>query len=160
MPILDDLYQAQRERKVELSPFFYSAQWLASELAAGATIAKNIPIQSDSHFVVRYFNLTAYAAGLVVVTATPPVLINWFDTGSGRTIQDSPQPAQNLCGGVAAAAGMGNLPFILPEPWMVRAGGVVQVSLTNLGAAAVVRADVSMVGFKVFRFGGQGPGEV
>ena len=154
MPLLENLYQMQREGKVELLPFFYSTQYLNSILAAGATITQNIPIQSDSHFVARYFTVTAYTAGLVVATATPPLLAQFFDSSSGRTLFDSLQPIQNVMGGVAAAAGTGSLPFILPEPWLVRAGGTIQVTLSNLGAAAMVRVDVSVPGFKVFSFGG------
>lgn len=154
MPLLEDLYQRQRMREVELLPFFYSSQFLSSVVAAGATITQNIPIQSDSHFVARYFTITAYTAGLVVATATPPLLCQFFDSGSGRTLFDNLQPIQNVLGGVAAAAGTGSLPFILPEPWLVRAGGTIQVTLSNLGAAAFNRVDVSIPGFKVFAFGG------
>lgn len=160
MPLLEDLYAKQRAKQVELLPFFYSTQFLASVVAAGATVTQNIGIQSDSHFIVRYFTVTAYTAGLVVATATPPLLISFFDTGSGRTIFDNPQPIQNVAGGVAAAAGTGSLPFILPEPWLVRAGGTVQVTLVNLGAAAFNRVDVSMPGFKAFRFGATSPADV
>lgn len=160
MPLLEDIYNKQRAKQVELLPFFYSSSFQNSVLAAGATIAQTIGIQSDSHFVARYWTITAYTAGLVVAVATPPLLIQFFDTGSGRTIFDNPQPVQNVCGGVAAAAGTGALPFILPEPWLVRAGGTVQVTLINLGAAAFNRVDVSMPGFKVFKFGATAPADM
>jgi len=157
MPLMEDLYQRERNRDVSLMPFFYSTQYLASVVAAGATITQNIPIQSDSHFVARYFTITAYTAGLVVAVATPPLLIQFYDSGSGRTLFDSPQPIQNVMGGVAAAAGTGSLPFILPEPWLIRAGGTIQVTVNNLGAAAFNRVDVSLTGIKVFGFGGAAP---
>lgn len=160
MPLLEDLYQKQRARQVELLPFFYSTQFLASVVAAGATIAQTINVNSDSHFITRYFNITAYTAGLVVATATPPLLIQFQDTGSGRTVFDNPQPIQNVCGGVAAAAGTGSLPFILPEPWLVRAGSVITVTLVNLGAAAFNRVDVSLPGFKAYRFGATTPADL
>lgn len=157
MPLLETIYQRERDGEVSIMPFFYSTQFLASVVAAGATVTQNIPIQSDSHFVARYFNISAYTAGLVLAVATPPLLIQFFDSGSGRTLFDSLQPVQNVMGGVAAAAGTGSLPFILPEPWLVRAGGTIQVTLNNLGAAAFVRVDVSIPGFKVFGFGGAQP---
>lgn len=160
MPLLEDLYQKQREKTVELLPFFYSTAFLASVVAAGATVAQTININSDSHFIVRYFNITAYSAGLVVATATPPLLIQFQDTGSGRTMFDNPQPIQNVCGGVAAAAGTGSLPFILPEPWLIRAGSVATVTLVNLGAAAFNRVDVSLPGFKAYRFGATTPADM
>jgi hypothetical protein len=160
MPLLEDLYQKQRARQVELLPFFYSTAFLASAVAAGATVSQSININSDSHFIVRYFNITAYTAGLVVAVATPPLLIQFQDTGSGRTVFDNPQPIQNVCGGVAAAAGTGSLPFILPEPWLIRAGSLATVTLVNLGAAAFVRVDVSLPGFKAFRFGATTPADL
>ena len=160
MPLLEDLYQRQRERKVELLPFFYSTAFLNSAVGAGLTVAQTININSDSHFIVRYFQITAYSAGLVVAVATPPLLIQFQDTGSGRTIFDNPQPIQNVCGGVAAAAGTGALPFILPEPWLIRAGSVVTVTIVSLGAAAFNRVDVSLPGFKAYRFGATTPADL
>lgn len=160
MPLLEDLYQKQREKKVELLPFFYSTAFLSSVVAAGATVAQTININSDSHFIVRYFNITAYSAGLVVAVATPPLLIQFQDTGSGRTVFDNPQPIQNVCGGVMAAAGTGSAPFILPEPWLIRAGSVATVTLINLGAAAFNRVDVSLPGFKAYRFGATTPADL
>lgn len=161
MPLLEDLYQKQRARQVELLPFFYSSDFAASVLAAGATVAQNIAIQSDSHFVARYFNFTIYnSAPFAVTQLTPPLLVNFFDTGSGRTLQDSAQPLQNLCGGNAAGTANGNLPFILPEPWLIRAGGTVQISVTNLGIITFPRGIISLVGFKVFRFGQTAPADV
>jgi hypothetical protein len=98
---------------------------------------------------------------MALLTIASPLLINFFDTGSGRTLQDNPQPIQNLMGGYAAGGGAtGQLPFILPEPWLIKAGGVVQIQITNLmtlAGDAVLRMDVSLVGFKVFAFGSSTP---
>jgi hypothetical protein len=160
MPLLEDLYAKQRARQIELAPFHYSANFLGSIVTAGVTLPVNTGIQSDSHFVVRYVNMTATTAGEVVAVATPPFLVSFFDTGSGRTLFDAPQPVQNVCGGVAAAAGMGNLPFIFPEPWLVRAGGTIQTTLVNSGVTTFVSVRFSLIGFKVFKFGGGGPAEI
>jgi hypothetical protein len=164
MPLLEDLYARQRAREIELSPFHYSANFLGGVVIANVTLAPvNTGIQSDSHFVVRYIQMTARTGGAgseVVAVATPPFDVSFFDTGSGRTLFDSPQPVQNVCGGVAAGVGMGNLPFILPEPWLIRAGGTVQTTLTNAGATAFQTVKFSFVGFKVFKFGGGGPADI
>ncbi len=160
MPLLEDLYAQQRARLVEFSPFTYSGLFTGSIITSGVTKVANTPIQSDSHFVVRYINLTATSAGEVVAVATPPFLISFFDTGSGRQMFDNPQPVQNVCGGVAAAAGMGNQPFILPEPWLVKGGGVIQTTIINNGTSTFVSAIVSFIGFKVFKFGGGIPDRI
>ena len=158
MPLMEDLYAKERARQITLLPFFYSTSFQNSTVAAGVTVAQTIPIQADSQFVCRYFNITCYASNPVaVVQVTPPLLINFFDTGSGRTLQDNPQPIQNLCGGVAAGTGTGHLPFILPEPWLIRAGAVVQVTIVNIGVLTFPRLDLSLVGMKVFSWGGQSP---
>jgi len=164
MPMLEDLYAKQRARQVELVPFMYSTSFQNSVIAASTTVSQNIQIQADSHFVARYVNHIVYtgpSTSISVLTIASPLLINFFDTGSGRTLQDNPQPIQNLTGGLAAGGGAtGNLPFIFPEPWLIKAGGVVQVQITNLmtlAGNAVLRMDLSLVGFKVFAFGSSSP---
>jgi hypothetical protein len=157
MPMIEDLYALQRAKQAELIPFFYSSQFVNSVIAAGATITQNVAIQADSHFVVRYIMCTVYnSPSIVVFTGLAALTLNLFDTGSGRTLQDNPQAIQNLCGGAGGTAGGpgGNQPFILPEPWFIRAGGVVQLTIGNLGLLTFPRVDVSLVGFKVFKFGG------
>jgi hypothetical protein len=158
MPLMEDLYAKERARQVSLVPFFYSQSFQNSVLTAGATITQTTNINGDAHFVVRALNITVYAAGLVIATATSPLLINLFDTV--RPIQDNPQPIQNLCGGVAAGGGNGLLPGLLVEPWLVRAAAAVQIAITNLGAASVPRADVTLAGFKVYKFGAVTPADL
>lgn len=163
MPLLEDLYAKQRARQVELVPFFYSTSFQNSVIAASGVVAQNIQVQADSHFVCRYINTLAYTnPALTVLTTSTPLLINFFDTGSGRTLQDQPQPIQNLSGGVVAIGGaFGQAPFILPEPWLIKAGGVVQIQITNLSTTQpVIRLDVSLIGFKVFSFGASNPGQI
>lgn len=160
MPLLEDLYARQRARQVELVPFFYSTSFQNSVITAAGVVAQNIQVQADSHFVCRYINYLVYTnPALTVLTLASPLLINFFDTGSGRTLQDNPQPIQNLGGGLVAGGGAsGQAPFILPEPWLIKAGGVVQIQITNLSTTQpVIRLDVSLIGFKVFSFGTSSP---
>jgi len=160
MPLLEDLYARQRARQVELLPFFYSTQFVNSIVATLTTQTQSINIQSDSHFIARYFCVTVYTSPAVQVFAGLAALtIQFMDTGSGRTLFDNPQAIQNVAGGAAAGVGNGSLPFILPEPWLLRAGGSVQVSIGNLGTLTFPRVDVSLPGFKAFKFGGGAPAE-
>lgn len=161
MPLLEDLYAKQRARQVELLPFFYSTS-NTSLVGSPSTTSTSISIQADSHFVARYINLTAFtgAANAQVVAATiPPLLIQFLDTGSGRTLFDNAQPIQNVTGGNGNTLG-GSQPFIMPEPWLIRASGSVQVTLTNIGATTFTRIDTSLCGFKVFRFGSTMPADI
>jgi len=163
MPLLEDLYAKQRARQVEIVPFFYSTQFTGSVVAAGANTTQTISINADSHFIVRYMNCTVYnSPSIVVFTALAALTVNFFDTGSGRTIQDNPQAIQNLMGGAMGTQGGpgGNAPFILPEPWLIRAGGAIQVSINNLGLLTFPRVDVSLIGFKAFKFGANSPADL
>lgn len=163
MPLMEDLYAKQRARQVEIMPFFYSAPFTAGVGAAPASVTAAIPINSDSHFVARYLNITTFtgAANTLVVTAlTPALTIQFLDTSTGRTLFDNAQPITNVCGGFGAIGAYGSLPFIFPEPWLIRAGGSVQVTITNLGAVATTRMDVVFPGFKVFKFGASSPADL
>jgi hypothetical protein len=162
MPLLEDLYAKQRKRLVELLPFFYSTSF-TTLAASPSTVAQGIPINSDSHFVARYVTLTAFtgaANAQVVATATAPLTIQFLDTSSGRTLFDNAQPVQNVCGGAAAGVGMGSLPFIFPEPLLIKAGGSIQITLSNIGNSTFTRVDVTFPGFKVFKFGASSPADM
>lgn len=151
MPLMEDLYQLQREKKIDLFPFFYSAQF--GNLAASGQLSMTVNIDAGAHYVARYFAFTAYTAGLVVAVATPPVTLQLSDSGSSRLLFDQPQAVQNICGGVAAGAGNGAAPYILPEPWLIRARSTVTVTIANLGATAYPRSDFSFAGFRVYKWG-------
>jgi hypothetical protein len=161
---MEDLYARQRARQIELVPFFYSTQFTTTNLvAAGTSVQQNIGINSDSHFVTRYMNVTVYnSAPFIVFAGLAALTISLFDTGSGRTLMDNPQSIQNVCGGASGTVGGpgGNQPFIFPEPWLLKAGGQIQITFGNIGLLSFPRVDLSLVGFKVFTFGQNQPGDV
>jgi hypothetical protein len=158
MPILETVYNLERTGKVSLMPFFYSTS-NTTVVASPSTTTTAIPIQSDSHFIARYATLTAYtgaANAQIVAAVTSPLLIQFLDTAAGRTLFDNPQPIGNVIGGLAAANAFGSLPFIFPEPWLIRAAGNVQVAITNIGSVVPTRVDVTLSGFKVYSLTGSG----
>jgi len=163
MPLMERLYAMERNEQLSMVPFFYSTQFTANAVAIGTTVTNNIQIQSDSHFIVRYMTITVYSSpNIVVFTGLAALTINLFDTGSGRTLFDNAQAIQNVIGGPPGTAGGsgGYAPFIFPEPWLVRAGGTIQVSLTNLGQLTFPRVDVSLPGMKAFKFGQNSPAQI
>jgi hypothetical protein len=140
--LLDDLLAASRSGKVEIDPFDYSAFFPIATFVGGATnIPINTPINADSDFVVRYVNIAAFSA-VGVPVATPDYLVQFVDTGSGRNLQDNPQHVLNIMG-------TAQLPFIWPEPKLLKGNSVLQTLLTN---RTIVAADVfiTFCGFKVF----------
>lgn len=163
MPLMETLYAMERAKSAALVPFFYSTQFVNNAVAVGTTIPQNIQIQSDSHFVARYMMITVYnSPNIIVFTGLAALTINLFDQGSGRTLFDNPQSIQNVCGGspgTVSGAG-GSAPFIFPEPWLLRAGGTIQVSITNLGQLTFPRVDFSLPGIKVFKFGANSPADI
>ena len=163
MPLMERLYALERNEQLSLVPFFYSTQFVSNAVAIATTTTQNIQIQSDSHFIVRYMTMTVYnSPNILVLTSLAALTINLFDTGSGRTLFDNPQSIQNVMGGAPGTLGGvgGYAPFIFPEPWLVRAGGTIQVSLTNLGQLTFPRVDVSLPGMKAFKFGQNSPAQI
>ena len=150
--LLERVYQLERDGKASIIPGIYSFFWDTDVLTAGITLVRSNTIQSDSHFISRYVNIATYTGGasLVLSTATAPLEIQLVDTGSGRFLFDDFVPIQTVCGGVAAGAGNGLLPFIWPEPWLIRAGGTCQCQIKNISAATVSRVKVVLIGLKVY----------
>lgn len=153
--LLEEVYRLEREKKASIIPGIYSFLWDLGVLTTGITLMRAVNIQSDSHFISRYVNITTYTAGPVVAAATDPLELQLTDAGSGRFLFDDFVPIQTVCGGNAAAAGNGSLPFIWPEPWLLRAGGTAQAQLKNIGAATVTRAKLVLIGMKVYPLNGK-----
>lgn len=159
MPLLEDLYELQRQKEIELVPFSYSAQWNGTITASVNAVPQTVTVQSDAHFVVRYINCMTYISGpstpVIPNTGLAGLTIAIQDGGSSRNMQDNPQSIQNLCGGVAAGAGNGSLPMIMPEPWLIKAGSNVLITLGNRSVITFPFVEVSLVGFKVYPFQGK-----
>lgn len=145
MPLLERLYDKERAGDITLDFFVYSTSFASMATAANTT--NSISIQADSDFVIRYINVTATVAGQYVIS-NPPLLISFYDTGSGRNLQDNPILVQNLCGGSFSPGG--SLPGILPEPKLIVASSSIQVTINNISNYLLTRCDVALVGFKVF----------
>ncbi len=160
MPLLERVYELERARQVSIIPFFYTAQYL-SGIGISTSVTVNTGIQSDSDFICRYINLTVYNSPNVLVLAGLAALtLSLFDNASGRTLMDNATAIQNVTGGAMGTLGGsgGSAPFIFPEPWLVRAGGTIQSTLTNLsGLFGYPRVDIAYCGMKVFKFGSSSP---
>ncbi|MCK9570730.1 hypothetical protein M0R72_17405 [Candidatus Pacearchaeota archaeon] len=139
--LLQKIQDAYAAGKIDIQPFFYQAEFPIAALLAGATVIQPINTQNDSDFVTRYVNLSSYSAA-GTLTANPDMLISFFDSGSGKNWQDLPQHQNNVCGN-------GQLPFVWPEPFIIKGSSVIQVTLTNREPAAQL-ANVSLCGFKIF----------
>lgn len=142
--IKEKLFQAAQRGDVVLDYFVYNAVFPIATFIANANVTVNIPINADSDFLIDRTMLSSYsAAGVLVVD--PDYTTTWFDTGSGRQLQDQATHVRNVFG-------TAQRPYILPEPKLLKGASVLQVSLINATAVAAL-ASCSFSGYKVFYFG-------
>lgn len=143
--LMDDLIAASRAKEVELDPFFYTAFFPIANFVPAAILPINVPINADADFVIRYANFVAYTAAPAPVI-NPNYFTTIFDSSSGRQLMDQPVPVQLIFG-------TGQLPFIWPEPKLIKAGGTMIITMVN-GEAAAANVYVTLCGFKVFKMSG------
>lgn len=138
---LDFLPRALRDRAREF--YVYSTNFLP--LLSGATATQSISMQGSSHFLLTAINGTVRTdAAPPVLQASPAVLIQLQDTGSGRRMADQPLDWMNM-------VGRGIQPGLLPWPWLIVPGGQVAVQATNLdGADRQIR--VSLLGIQIYSY--------
>jgi hypothetical protein len=127
--------------------FFAYAQSFAS-IAPGATQNQSIQVQADSAF--RWTKLTAMAniANAAYDSASIPIpLCNLqiTDSGTGRQLFSTPISLQ-------AIAGSGQLPFILPVPYLFMPRSAINLALTNADAAVTYNIQLALLGSKIFDF--------
>jgi hypothetical protein len=131
--------------------FTYSAAWIAgtaTALAGLATVPVNIPINSDSDFVIQEIHLTAYEDddGTKTLNVNPDYLLTVATAGSGREIMNQAQHVLNYCGGFAGT----KFPNAIRFPKLIQANNVVRLTLQNLSTLDALRVDLALIGFKVF----------
>lgn len=140
----------EQNRKYNAFDFFiYEVDF--SALASGASQTNSFTIQQEADFLLTKITLQADigAAGQTESTRVIPlatIMIN--DTGSGRNLMSSAVPLANIFG-------TGGLPFILPRQRLFVASSVVNITLTNFGAANTYNIRLSFIGEKAFTFGGR-----
>lgn len=140
----------EQNRKYNAFDFFiYEVDF--SALASGASQTNSFTIQQEADFLLTKITLQAdiAAAGQTESTRVIPlatIMIN--DTGSGRNLMSSAVPLANIFG-------TGGLPFILPRQRLFVASSVVNITLTNFGAANTYNIRLSFIGEKAFTFGGR-----
>lgn len=130
-------------------PFSFSVTFPATQLIAGATaIPQNFTVGNDSHFVLTNVTGSVYGAAVAppVFFATPPLLLQYTDTGSGFQMQDQPQPWNNLVGGMGTSAGQ----YLYTVPYLIEANSTVVVTASNIDTSQAYNARMSFSGFKVY----------
>lgn len=120
--------------------FVYPATWIP--IAASATEAKNIQVESDSDFWILAMTATVRDTTNAITLAQWPGTVQVRDGGSGSFWFGD---AVNF----DSVFGTGQFPFVLPAPRKVPRSGTLAIELKNLEATAR-NIRVEFHGFKVY----------
>jgi hypothetical protein len=124
--------------------FFTYVIPITESIAAGGTTDGNVTLDADSDFLWQKFTFLALdnSAAAIEQNLTKCGLII-TDTGSGRNLSNSTVP-------LAAFAGSGELPFILPTPKIFKASGQIQVTVNNFGDTTLSSLYLVFIGQKCY----------
>lgn len=143
---------AMLKGEVFCEPFIYNTSWITgtpSALPASAETDLQLQINSDSDFICQCVNIFA-ATALGTLLPSPDYLFNLVVAGSGRQMFNTQVPITNVAGNWQNGA----VPGYWPLPKLLAANTTLTLQLNNRTAVAANRADVSLLGFKVFYTGG------
>lgn len=123
----------------------------ATALSAGTSQTAVINLEADANFIAVKLSYAADVAGGAQTDSTrvvPLVRISIRDSGSGRLLQNAPIS-------LAAIAGTGELPFVLPIPRKFSASSSIQVTFENYSAGTTyTNVELNFIGYKEFMLGG------
>jgi hypothetical protein len=118
-----------------------------ASIAPAATAQPNFTVDAASMFVwtKTTFSVDLAAAALTESTRVLPCLkVQLTDTGSDRTLYDVAQRLDNI-------AGTGEIPFILPTPYLFKPNAVMNSLFTNYSAAQTyTNVLISFIGYRVY----------
>lgn len=131
-------------RKLLKDAFIYGLDFLP--LAANTTTTLPLNIEADSDFViVSAQGIVTDTTNLILQTFNP-ILVDIRDTGSGRTLDNSPRHFNTMFGTAEAPA----LWWRMGWAKRLRASSTLQVQLQNLDPANAVNVRLSFMGVKIF----------
>jgi len=141
----------QQQRQVQATDklqraFTYSTGRLAA-IATGATVNTSIIIQADADFAVEKLTYYADLAGVAQTSGArivPNVLVLLTASSSGAQMMNTSAPIPSLFG-------TGDLPFILPYPYILTANSQLQIQLISFEAAVTPALTLNFIGRKLYR---------
>lgn len=135
----------QGQRIVNIDYFAYNLRigTVASTIANGANGQGAVQIQADSDFVLTFMSGDVLNAAGSTVLASPNVLVQVTDTGSGKTFYNEP----TLFGLVTGRSGF---PYLLPTPRLINPNTNLKVDVTNNTGAATAGIFVSFQGARIY----------
>ena len=143
--------EAMLRGKAILQFFTYSAAFLTgtnSALAASGTTEVGIQLNNDADFVCQRLAVTSTTAAGTFL-AVPDYTILLVAQGSGKQLMNQAQMIANMAGSFNSNQFNQNLPF----PLLLQKASTLSVQLVNRTATAANRADVALIGFKIYYTG-------
>jgi hypothetical protein len=134
--------RATREERA----FIYTTGRLAA-IGVGATVNTSIIIQADADFAIERMSYSADLAGVAQTVAArivPNVTILLTASSSGAQMMNNATPINGIFG-------MGDLPFILPFPYILSANSQLQIQLVSFEAAVTPQIAINFIGRKLYR---------
>ncbi len=129
---------------------FFTYTLSLTSIIAGATGTDTVNIENDSQFVwtkTTYFVDEAGADQTDSSRVIPLINVQITDSGSARQFFNTPQP-------ISSIAGQGNIPFILPAPFIFRNNSNINATFTNYNAVTTYdNVFLSLHGFRVYEYG-------
>jgi len=125
----------------------YSLQAAADIAAVNGSASPSVKIDSASLFVWTkgaYFCDIAAGAQTDSSRVIPLMTVQLSDSGSERQLFDRAQP-------ISSVFGTGEIPAILPVPYLFQKSSTLQALITNFSAATVYRNTMlTLIGYRVY----------
>ena len=139
-----------RAVKREERAFVYTTGRLAA-LAPAAVLNTSIIIQADADFAIEKLTYAADIAGATQTVSSrtvPNFTVLLTASSSGAQMMNNPVPVSSLFG-------EGDLPFILPFPYILNANSQLQIQLVSFEAAVSPLLTLNFIGRKLYRLANQ-----
>lgn len=126
--------------------FIYQTPNIAA-LAPAANSPQPLQFDQDSNFVLQKISYFCDIAGAVQTDSTrvlPLVTLQITDSGNSQGFMNAPVP-------IPAFLGDGRLPFVLPQPMVIRPNATLQFNFTNYSAGTTyANLRIDLIGIKRF----------
>ena len=131
----------------------YQYSFVFTGIAPGITqnVTKNIQRDADFQWIKgEYFADIAAADETDSTRVIPLCTVYIQDTASSYYLSDAPVA-------LASLFGVGEIPFILPAPYVFVASNTINMQLSNFSAATTYNVRITMTGLKIQGAGGIAP---
>ncbi len=136
--------QSQQPDYALVKFFSYPAEFDAVAFGT-AGLLFNIAINSQADFLIQQLTLSVIDTTTYALVPVPWSLVQLSDSGSSAAFMAGPTHPSNLFG-------TAQQPFILPRPYLIKGGGLLQVALTDKrGAGNPLTWYMSFIGKNYFK---------